>query len=269
MPDASKSLSIITPTLNSEGFIDDCINNVIAQGPSVLEHIIVDGGSTDGTIAKVEHLQERLPHLRLIRGPDRGQSDAMNKGTQAARGDVIGILNVDDYYEAGAATSALAELELLREPAVVVGDCRVIHENGDLNFWNRPSNLQIEALLLGWQYAQFPCNPSAYFYHRSVHDLVGGFDIGDHYAMDFDFLLRCARHVRMKHVPRHWGNFRLAPGCKTYQDEQGPRRIAAIIAHHMDDIGPVGRLKVNLTKARIDFNRFRRAKVRRLLMNPA
>jgi glycosyltransferase involved in cell wall biosynthesis len=262
MSNRTGRVSVITPTFNGVGFIDACVSNVVEQGSEVLEHIIVDGGSTDGTIERVQALQRDNKFLRLIRGPDQGQSDAMNKGTQAARGAYIGILNVDDAYRAGAVGAAARKLESLPGAAVVVGDCRVIDETGKLNFWNRPNNLRPQALLLGWQYAQFPCNPSAYFYHREVHDLVGGYDVGDHFAMDFDFIIKCARKVPMKYVPEHWGDFRLAPGCKTYQDERGPQRVAAIIAQNMADLGPIGRAHVRLTKARVDFHRFRHKSTR-------
>lgn len=254
-----RQLSVITPALNALRFIDDCVANVAAQGPCVAEHIIVDGGSVDGTVERVEALQRRHAHLRLIRGPDRGQSDAMNKGTQAARGAVIGVLNVDDYYEPGACVAALAQLEQVGRPGMVVADCRVIDEHGNLKFWNRPVNLHVEALLLGWRYAQYPCNPSAYFYHREVHDLVGGYDVADHYAMDFDFILRCCQRVGMRYVPQHWGNFRLMPGCKTFEDDRGPERVAAIVGRHVGGLTPWGWMKVGLTKARIDFHRLRHA----------
>ena len=252
-------ISVITPTLNSERFIRRCVENVAAQGACVLEHLVVDGGSTDGTLRLVEELQAAHPALRLIRGPDRGQSDAMNKGTAAARGQVIGILNVDDAYEPTACAEALAQLETMRHPGMVVGDCRVVGELGEHRFWNRPTNLRLEALLLGWTYAQFPCNPSAYFYHRAVHDLAGGYDVDDHFSMDFDFILNCAHRVQMRYVPRHWGNFRLAPGCKTFDDDRGKQRVAALIAKHRARLGWPGLARMRLLKARIDFHRFRRA----------
>ena len=69
---------------------------------------------------------------------------------------------------------------------------------------------------------QHPTYPSAYLYHSSVHGLVGGYDVNEHYAMDLDFILRCAANVDMRYVNEHWGNFVLAPGTKTF-DELGWR----------------------------------------------
>jgi len=252
-------LSVITPTLNSARFIRACVDNVAAQGSCVLEHIVVDGGSTDGTLPLVEELRRSPPRLRLLPGPDRGQSDAMNKGSAAALGEAIGVLNVDDAYEPHACAEALQQLQSMKRPGMVVGDCRVVGEHGELRFWNRPTNLRLEALLLGWSYAQFPCNPSAYFYHRAVHELVGGYDVDDHYAMDFDFILNCARQVQMRYVPRHWGNFRLAPGCKTFDDDRGRERVAALIERHRARLGWLGAARMRLLEARIDFHRWRKA----------
>ncbi|HEV7801241.1 MAG TPA: glycosyltransferase, partial [Burkholderiales bacterium] len=244
------------PTLNSARFVKACVENVHAQ-EGILEHVIVDGGSSDGTIEAVEALRRVHPHVRLIRGPDRGQSDALNKATLASRGDVIGVLNVDDFYEPGAAASALACLREMKAPGIVVGDCKVIDEHGAIRFWNRPVDLRAQALLLGWSYAPFPCNPSAYFYHREVHSIVGGYDVDDHHAMDFDFILSCAQRVETRYVPAHWGNFRLMPGCKTYDDDQGPLRVAKIIARHRSRMTRMQRLGIRVAKSRIDFHRFR------------
>jgi glycosyltransferase involved in cell wall biosynthesis len=257
-------LSVITPTLNSLKFIEDCIGNVAAQGDAVFEHIIVDGGSTDGTLERIERLCATHKNLRLIPGPDKGQSDAMNKGTAAARGDIIGVLNVDDYYEPGAIRAAMTILAAATLPTLVVGDCRVVDENGNEKYWNRPRDLRVETLLLGWPYGQFPCNPSAYFYHKRVHDLVGGYDVRDHYAMDFDFLLSCAEKVQTRYVASHWGNFRLIPGCKTYDDASGAQRIAAITARHKAKLSQRQLLRMMMIKTRFDLHIARKRVLERL-----
>jgi len=258
-------LSVITPTLNSLKFIDDCVANVAAQGDAVFEHIIVDGGSTDGTLEQVTRLCARHEKLRLIPGPDKGQADAMNKATAAARGEIIGVLNVDDYYEPGAARAALAVLAQATEPTLVVGDCRVVDENAHEKYWNRPRDLRLETLLLGWPYGQFPCNPSAYFYHKAVHDIVGGYDVADHYAMDYDFLLACAALVQTRYVPTHWGNFRLMPGCKTFDDTAGAERVAAIAARHKARLSPLRRLNMKIIKFRSDLHNARKRMANQML----
>jgi len=216
----SLRLSIITPVFNGERFLANCIQNVIDQDVKDIEHIIVDGGSTDATLQIVANFQQRHPHIRLIPGPDQGQSDAMNKGIRAALAPVISILNCDDFYEGGAFGDALRIIESLPYPSFVVGNTRVVDENGKTIYWNRPRDLRIESLVLGWWYTTPPMNPSAYFYHKNIHDTVGYYDTADHYTLDQAFVLTCAkRGANMVYVDRHWGNFRLMPGTKTYDDQ--------------------------------------------------
>lgn len=230
--------SIITPTLDAAGFIDACVANVAAEGAAVYEHIVVDGGSRDGTPERVAALMRANPGLRLIHAPGLRQSAAMNLGTEAARGEVVGILNADDYYQPGAVARGIASLAPGSAPAFVAGECLIVDPADRPLLWNRADDLRLESLLLGWTVAQFPCNPSCYFYHREVHALVGGYDVDDDYQMDFDFVLKCARRVTMRHVREHWGNFRLRPGTRTAGDKHAVGRRAAIIARHVAGLDP-------------------------------
>jgi glycosyltransferase involved in cell wall biosynthesis len=254
-------VSVITPAFNAVDHIRACIDSVRAQGDAVLEHIIADGGSRDGTVELVESAARADPRIRLLPGPDQGQSDALNKGSAAATGGVIGILNADDTYEPGAVREALAFLAARARPTFVAGNC-LIHRPDDL-LRNRPSDLRLEALLLDWDYAQFPANPAAYFYHRQVHDIVGGYAVAEHYAMDIDFILKCARQVDMAYVDRLWGHFYLAPGCKTYDDTQGDERRKAVIARHVATLPPHQRRKMARIKRRIDAVRLARRVLKR------
>jgi glycosyltransferase involved in cell wall biosynthesis len=235
-------VSIITPVLNAKSYIKANIENVADQGVEQLEHIIVDGGSTDGTLEEIQSLSVHFPHLRIIRGPDRGQSDAMNKGIRAAHGKVIGILNADDFYERGAIANGLQHLLCLNVPTLVAGNCRVIDENNDTVFWSRPNDLRLESLLLGHQ---FPINPSSYFYHRSIHDIIGCYLIDDHFSMDFDFIMACAEKVNLVYVDAHWGNFRLIPRCKTFIDwkENGSLRGDTIKQKYASRLSPRAKLR--------------------------
>src|SRR5215510_8009297 len=101
-------LSIITPVFNGIGFIEFCIINVIEQECREAEHIIIDGGSTDGTLEIIRKYAEQHEHIRWVSEPDRGQSDAMNKGIAVATGKLVGCLNVDDYYEEGVLCEVLS-----------------------------------------------------------------------------------------------------------------------------------------------------------------
>jgi glycosyltransferase involved in cell wall biosynthesis len=243
------SVSVITPTYNALRFIDACVESVVAQGPVVLEHLILDGGSTDGTVERVNQLCSIHPHLRFFPGPDRGQSNALNKGSEAAKGKYISVLNVDDFYEQGALAEMAFLLNSEGDPAMVVGDCRIIDEHAQVKFVNQPNDLRLEALLLGWRFAPHPVNPSAYLYHRECHHIIGGFDENEHYAMDLDFLFAAASRIRMTYYPKIWGHFRLIPGAKTYEDKEGVQRALKIRQRHISRLSATQLAKMHFIKA--------------------
>jgi len=209
-------LSVITPVFNGEKYIEKCIRSVADQGCTEAEHLIIDGGSSDDTIAIVERLAKETPRLRWVSGKDRGQSDAMNKGRDLAHGDILGTLNVDDYYEPGTLNDALKLFTKLPKGSLLVGNCNVRDEHNRLIYINKPRQLSLVAFLLGFQH---PVNPCAYFYHTDVHDRAGGFDISEHYTLDVDFLYRAVQVANTVYVDAIWGNFMEIPETKTYEDK--------------------------------------------------
>lgn len=239
-------ISIITPVYNGASYIAACVENVRSQQVDDLEHIVVDGGSTDGTVSVLTGLAARYRNLRFISEKDDSQSVAMNKGIRIATSDIIGILNADDFYEPGAIVEGLRFLESHPGIDFVAGDCRILR-SGEPPVINRPSDLRLESLLLGWDWAEYPCNPSAYFYRKRVHDEVGYYDTTDHYAMDLVFILECATKVKMAYVPRLWGNFRLLPHTKTFKDaNNAPTRVREIKNRWLSQLSLVQRLKMSL-----------------------
>ncbi len=240
-------LTIVTPVFNGVAFVEQCAENVANQGPEPIEHLFMDGGSLDGTVEMLESLGYRYPHIRFQSGPDGGQSSALNKGIRLARADVIGILNVDDYYEPGILGRVVDLFRGVDEPTLLVGNCNVRNHDGSISFINRPRRLRPWQLLLGTELVQFPLNPSAYFYHRCIHEIVGEYAEDEHYAMDLDFLLRASRAVSIRYVDETWGNFWLREGCKTV--EGGASGVAipqrdAVYARHRRMLPPVQRFLV-------------------------
>ena len=207
-------ISIITPVFNGFKFIEDCLDSVLTQNCPYVEHVIVDACSTDGTVDLIAEYAARHRHIRWISEPDNGQSDALNKGIEMASGNIIGVLNSDDFYEPGSLNRVVHEFRKLSEPTFLVGNCRLLGQDDCIEGINRPNHLSLFNILT--YQCPHPCNPSAYFYHKSLHDEIGYYDTGDDYTMDLDFVLRALSICSIKYVDEILGNFRQIPGTKTY-----------------------------------------------------
>ena len=210
-------LSIITPVFNSISYIELCIQNVCSQCcVDEIEHLIIDGGSTDGTAELIASLADIYPHIKWISEKDRGQSDAMNKGIKLATGKYLSFLNVDDYYSENTLKDVLAIISVKDAPEFIVGNCNVWNPDGTLQYINQPSQLKIWHLLSGYY---LPVNPSAYFYKKEIHNRIGAYNEENHHNMDIEFLIEAASVTEMKYYPKIWGNFRLLPNTKTVNDQ--------------------------------------------------
>lgn len=203
-------ISIITPSFNAAPYIEQSINSVLQQHYENFEHVIVDGGSTDGTV----EILKRYPHLVWVSEPDDGQSDAMNKGLKLSSGDVIVYLNADDFFEEGA-FAAVAEA-FRKRAKFVVGKVRVLNADGS-SYVNDPKS-SLGEMLRWWEPNAYCYNPVGYFYLREVQDAVGGFNVNNRLAMDLEFLLEAASRYPFTKIDRILGNFRVIPGTKTFEN---------------------------------------------------
>lgn len=215
-------LSIITPCFNSEKFIQTCIENVAEQiqGLDCVEHLIMDGQSTDTTIALAKELSVKYSHIRIISEKDNGQSDAMNKGIHLAQGEIIGFLNVDDGYLKGTVKRALKIFNSHSSAQFIVGNCKLIDQDGYLIYTNRPQRIQDYHLFS--KAVPFPINPSAYFYKKEIHNhpQVGKYDMTNPYCMDYDFILKASRFFHLKYYNEDWGFMLQHPEAKTTLDRE-------------------------------------------------
>jgi len=189
MPDVTPLISIVTPCFNRAGLIRDAIQSVLDQGYPNVEHIVVDGGSTDGTL---EVLAE-FPHLRILSEPDENLYDALNKGIRMTRGEIVGHLNSDDIYAPGA-LHAVAEAFVSDPKAEVVsggattfedqpgGGQRLLGEYPGRDF----AALSLEHITVGAPII------NARFFKKALYDRVGLYDTGYDIASDREFLLRVA-----------------------------------------------------------------------------
>jgi glycosyltransferase involved in cell wall biosynthesis len=207
-------VSIITPSFNQGRFIEEAILSVKAQNDSHVEHLIIDGGSTDGTLDVLRRYEETY-HLRWVSEPDEGQAEALNKGFRLARGEVLGWLNADDTYQPGAVRSAVTWLQSHPAVDLVYGGFHFINEGGKILYTHIPPKFSLEKLLYGDIIPQ-----AAMFFRRRIIEEIGGIDPNLHYVMDWEFVLRIARHYRVQGVPTVWGNFRITPGTKSVEEPQ-------------------------------------------------
>lgn len=202
-----KRISIVTPSYQSAAVIEDCIRNVLEQNYENLEHVVVDGASTDGTV----EILKRYPHLKWISEPDKGQSDAMNKALRLITGDYLLYLNADDRLLTGALSAIAPYLE--SDPDFVLGDVLVCMEG----FVRRqtPSST-FRGMMFWWNFNSYCFNPVGYLYKPQVQRAVGGMNGDNHYDMDFEFLCSVALKFPILKVPVLMGTFEVAPGTKTY-----------------------------------------------------
>ncbi len=246
----SPCISIITPVYNGIRFIAPCIENVIAQECPAVEHIIVDGGSTDGSVDVIRSYAEKYPHIRWISEKDRGQSDALNKCIAMSTGNILSSLNVDDYYEPGTLNFVLEKFVTLPVPSLLVGNCTVWDDDGKILWVNKPKCLKLKKLLVANEKRYpFPVNPSAYFYHKSLHDIIGMYDPEIHYEMDLDFVIKAIKNSHAIYVDVALGNFRFIRGTKTFDDFKngnGMSRYKTFIDKNRKLLSPVDRLTVLL-----------------------
>lgn len=194
----SPVISIITPVLNGEAFIGRAIRSVAdaADMGADIEHIIVDGGSTDRTLDIVRDAQsvKGSPITKILTGPDSGQSQAINRGVAESAGSYVGWLNADDYY----VPSGLADLAGLASQSkdeVLVGRCRFVDSAGRTVFLPVPPDPVTPGALLrllsGWFAGRSIVQPEV-FVRRETFRGAGGVDESLHFTMDHQLWLRLA-----------------------------------------------------------------------------
>lgn len=181
----TNKLSIITPSFNAEKTIEKTLLSVIAQRHSChlgeqLEYIVVDGGSTDGTLEILKRYETQID--RIISEPDRGAYDAMNKGIQQATGDIVGIINADDWYNDRIFDLVVQAFQSDPHLAVLYSPIDNYYE-GEYVATFRPGNLDKLPI-------RFTLNHPSCFIKKTAYDQVGLYNLQYKIAADYDLLLR-------------------------------------------------------------------------------
>ena len=189
-------VTIVTACLNSERYIKETIESVLAQTYPNIEYIVIDGQSTDSTPEIIRHYAERLSYW--VSEPDTGMYQAINKGIRRATGQIVAYLNSDDVYPAHAVEKAVETFASHPGADAIYGDLDYIDDKSRiLRRYRYPAFSYTCFVCMG--YSSIP-QPAA-FWLASVHERVGFFDETLRMAADFDFFARIGRSGKIIHVP--------------------------------------------------------------------
>lgn len=204
-------VSIITPVLNGIKYLEECIQSVLNQDYPYIEHVFVDGGSSDGTLDVLTSYRTKHPdRVRFVSEPDKGACDAWNKGLKIARGGIFGWLGSDDTYEPDAVMAVVEFFRSNPDAYFVFGDCNNIDEKGQLISRSYSEDFNLEKAIKN-SCAMF--TPSVFF-KREVVERVGFMDPSLN-VCDFDFYLRAGKVFHLYRIDKVLANFRMHEGSIT------------------------------------------------------
>lgn len=213
-------ISIITPSFNQAKFIKKTIDSVLAQDYPNLEYIIVDGGSTDGTL---EVLQEFKGMLYWHSRKDKGQTDAINQGINKATGEIMGYLNSDDLLTPGTLHKVAEFFRTHPDYYWVTGKCYIADENDQIirSLVTSYKNNLLKYFRSNWllAVANYISQPGT-FWRKEVIGKIGLFDQSLYYAMDYDYWLRLSKIYRLGFIDDELAVFRIQPDSKSRKNSE-------------------------------------------------
>ena len=200
-------ISIITVSYNSVKYLENCINSITNQSHKNIEYIIIDGASTDGTLSLLNSKRDQLSVL--LSEPDSGIYDAMNKGINIVSGDVIGLLNSDDFYINDKVISKVVK-EFENDPSLDACYADLVYvdqiNTSKIVRYFKSSAFKHGLFSKGW----CPPHPT-FFVRRSVYDRFGKFDLNYRIAADVELMMRFleVHNIKSRYIPEVWVKMRM------------------------------------------------------------
>jgi glycosyltransferase involved in cell wall biosynthesis len=223
-------ISIITPSFNQAAFIERTIQSVIGQDYPNIEYIVIDGGSTDGSVDIIRKFQSDIAYW--VTEKDRGQAHAINKGLERATGDIIAYLNSDDYYLEGTLRRVADHFGRYPDVDLVHGRCRVVDEHGEKIGEQVGSITRYDEILdlwdVWWGKRNF-VQPEV-FWTRRITKKIGSFREDLFWVMDYDYWLRILRAGgRVGFVDAELAAFRVQPNQKSTQPARTSDELLQVV----------------------------------------
>lgn len=224
MENKSLKISVITATFNSGKTIEDTIKSVLQQKYTDVEHVIKDGGSNDNTVAICQDFKEKFyrpeagspnkayKKMLLLSNKDKGIYDAMNQGVQAATGDIIGILNSDDFFTSDDVLERVAkEFEEEQSLEAIYGDIHFVAANATLAHPGKCTRYYSSAIFRPWllRFGFMPAHP-AFYVRREAYEKYGLYDLNFHTSSDFEWMVRLfsKHHINAKYIKKDFVTMR-------------------------------------------------------------
>jgi glycosyltransferase involved in cell wall biosynthesis len=214
-------VSIITIVYNGEKYIEQTINSVLSQSYPHIEYVIIDGGSKDNTIPIIKKYEHRI--ARWISEKDEGISDAFNKGISLATGEIVGIINADDWYEPDTVEKVVNQ----------IGQADIVF--GNIQYWNDTEKSFIQIGTLKHLERDVSITHPTVFVKKSCYDRFGKFNTGYKCAMDYELLIRLkVNNCRFAYIPAVLANMRWQ-GLSDKKWLAGRRELLAIKRHYFPE----------------------------------
>jgi glycosyltransferase involved in cell wall biosynthesis len=224
-------VTVVTPSLNHGRFIGETIESVLGQTYPAIEYLVIDGGSTDETMAVVQQYAGRLS---WVSERDAGQASAINKGWRQGRGAIVAYLNSDDTYLPHAVARAVAAFRAHPEADVVYGEGHHVDVAGRVLARYPTEPFRRERLAE----TCFICQPAAFVRRRAV-ERVGYLDESLQYCMDYDFWIRLAQVATFTHIPEYLATSRVHLETKTLaQRSRAHAEILDTVHRHFRHVPP-------------------------------